>query len=176
MERKLNYFLIFVLASVLFCQCKPSQRAKVDAQQNAKTIKEDEKRNDVISLQNKQAWEEAKKVRDSITDTTFLKTKQIMSDDAIAPYDYQTGLVGDRAYNQIVYIKALERARKHLSVKNNKVVCNVKSGMEIRIAEDLYDYIIKLFDYWNMQLESGKYEIIKADDGYYEVAPIPKRE
>lgn len=51
-----------------------------------------------------------------------------MSNDAIAPYAYRTGLVEDRAYNQIVYIKALERAKKHLSVeKTNCMQCEIRN-------------------------------------------------
>lgn len=176
MKKNISNFLILALLSILFCQCKQAQqiRIKADAQQNPQTIEADEKRNAEITQKNKQAWEEATKVRDSITDTTFLKTKQPMSDDAIAPYDYQTGLVGDRAYNQIVYVKALERAKKRLSVENNQIVCNVKSAAEINISQDLYVYIINLFADWNTRLKSGKYKIEKTEEGYYEVMPIPR--
>lgn len=78
--------------------------------------------------------EEARKLRASITDTTFLKTKRPMSDDAIGPYNYHTGLNEDRAYNQTVYLIAVDRAKKFLSVENDQLVLNLKSGAEINIA------------------------------------------
>lgn len=174
MKKNICNLLILVLLFILFCQCKQAQRTKVYAGQNPQTIEEDEKRNIDITQKNKQAWEEATKVRDSITDTTFLKTKQPMSDDAIAPYDYHTGLVGDRAYNQIVYVKALERAKKRLAFDGKQVMLNVKSGAEINISEDLYKYICELFNCWNTWLKSGKYKIEKTEQGYYEIMPIPK--
>lgn len=174
MNKKICYLLIIIFSPLIFWQCKSRQQIIKDAQQNPQTLKEDERRNNEITLKNKQTWEEAIKIRDAITDSTFLKTKQPMSDDAIAPYDYQTGLVGDRAYNQIVYVKALGRAKKRLSVENNQFVCNIKSGAEINISEDLYTYIIKLFADWNTRLKSGKYKIEKTEEGYYELMPIPK--
>lgn len=84
-----------------------------------------------INREHDQAWEDARKVRESITDSTFLKTKRPMSDDAIGPYNYQTGFLEDRAYNRTVYVIAIDRAKKHLSVKNNQLVLNLKSGAEI---------------------------------------------
>ena len=51
-----------------------------------------------------------------------------MSDNAIAPFDYKTGLVGDKAYNIKVYITALERVKRNLYVDNNQLVIKSKSG------------------------------------------------
>lgn len=174
MKNDISNLLILALLSILFCQCKQAQQARVDAVQSPQTVKEDEERNIEITKKNKQAWEEATKVRDSITETTFLKTRQPMSDDAIAPYDYQTGLVGDRAYNQIVYVKAVERAKRRLSFDGEQVMLNVKSGAEINISEDLYKYICNLFNDWNTWLKSGKYKIEKTEEGGYEIMPIPR--
>ena len=36
----------------------------------------------------------------------------------------------DYAFNQVVYLKALQRAQKHLSVVNGQLVCDLKSGTE----------------------------------------------
>lgn len=175
MNKNIKYLLIIIFSPLIFWQCKSSrQQMIIDAQQNPQTIKEDEKRNNEIRLKNKQAWVEAKKVRDSITDSTFLRTRQPMSDDAIAPYNYQTGLIGDRAYNQIVYVKAVNRAKKRLSFDGKQVLLNVKSGAEINISEDLYKYICNLFNEWNTWLKSGKYKIEKTEEGFYEIMPIPR--
>lgn len=134
----------------------------------------EEMRNAEISAENKKAWAEARKLRASITDTTFLKTKRPMSDDAIGPYNYHTGLVEDRAYNQTVYLMAIDRAKKHFSVKKNRLVLNIKSGAEINIAEDLFQYITKLFKDWNKGIKEGKYKIIKIETGGYDIEIIPR--
>lgn len=128
-----------------------------------------------INREHNQAWEDARKVRESITDSTFLKTKRPMSDDAIGPYNYQTGFLEDRAYNRTVYVIAIDRAKKHLSVKNNQLVLNLKSGAEINIAEDMYQYITRLFVDWNKWVKEGKFKIIKTEEGYYDIEPTPQK-
>ena len=132
-------------------------------------------RNEEIASEHKKAWEDARKVRESITDSTFLKTKRPMSDDAIGPYNYQTGFLEDRAYNRTVYVIAIDRAKKHLSVKNNQLVLNLKSGAEINIAEDMYQYITRLFVDWNKWVKEGKFKIIKTEEGYYDIEPTPQK-
>lgn len=137
-------------------------------------IQEDIK-NEEIASEHKKAWEEARKLRASITDTTFLKTKRPMSDDAIGPYNYHIGLNEDRAYNQTVYLIAVDRAKKFLSVENDQLVLNLRSGVEINIAEDLFQYIAGLFDDWNKWVKEGKFKIIKTEEGYYDIEPTPQK-
>ena len=137
-------------------------------------IQEDIK-NEEIAAEHKKAWEEARKLRASITDTTFLETKRPMSDDAIGPYNYHTGLNEDRAYNQTVYLIAVDRAKKFLSVENDQLVLNLKSGAEINIAEDLFQYITGLFDDWNKWVKEGKSKIIKTEEGYYDIEPTTQK-
>lgn len=132
-------------------------------------------RNEEISSEHKKAWEEARKVRESITDSTFLKTKRPMSDDAIGPYNYHTGLMEDRAYNQTVYVIAIDRAKKFLSVENNQLVLNLKSGAEINIAEDLFQYIVGLFNDWNKWVKEGRCKIVKNEEGYYDIETIRQK-
>ena len=132
-------------------------------------------RNEEIASEHKKAWEEARKVRESITDSTFLKTKRPMSDDAIGPYNYHTGLMEDRAYNQTVYVIAIDRAKKFLSVENNQLVLNLKSGAEINIAEDLFQYIVGLFNDWNKWVKEGRCKIVKNKEGYYDIETIRQK-
>ena len=115
-------------------------------------------------------WEEANRYKTSITDTTFLKTRGTMSYAAIDLFTGR-GFNKDYAFNQVVYLKALQRAQKHLSVVNGQLACDLKSGTEIYISEDLYLFITDLFKDWNTWLESGKYEIIKDEQGLYTVLP-----
>lgn len=162
MRKKTNWLFI-VFLSFFFFQCNEKKQSG-----NNSGLEEQEVNN--IDIENKKVREEARKLQ--FSDTDFLKTKQPMSDDAIAPYDYQTGLVGDKAYNQIVYIKGVERAQRHLTVQNNQLVLNFQSGAEINIAEDLFEYIVDLFNDWNKWVEEGRFEIVKNDKGYYDLSPV----
>lgn len=118
----------------------------------------------------KALWEDANKYKASITDTTFLKTKGEMSYSAI---DMMTGegFNEQYAFNQVVYLKALERARKHLSFQNNQLVFLIKNGSDIYISEDLYKFISETFNLWNEQLKSGNFELKKDEKGLYDLYP-----
>ena len=41
------------------------------------------------------------------------------------------------AFNQVVYLKALERAKKHLSFQNNQLAFPIKNGSEIYIYQKI---------------------------------------
>lgn len=175
MKTKLVNLLFFSLSFSLYqCDNNDIQNSnlpkQINAQENSQNREINARKNAEINLKNEQTWEKVQKLR--ISDTDFLKTKQPMSDDAIAPYDYHTGLVGDKAYNQVVYLKALERAKKHLSVEKNRLVLMLKKGVEINIAEDLFKYVAGIIDMWNNGIEDGKYRIIKTEQGYYDIFPI----
>ncbi|WP_322934035.1 SecDF P1 head subdomain-containing protein [Bacteroides sp. CG01] len=114
--------------------------------------------------------EEAYQYRATITDSTFLKTKGIMSDKAIDLL-VSGGWNKDYAYNQVVYLKALERAKRHLSVKDNKFIYLLKSGNEINISEDIHQYICRLFEDWNRWVADGRCKIAKDENGFYEIIP-----
>ena len=81
----------------------------------------------------------------------------------------------DRAYNQTVYVIAIDRAKKFLSVENNQLVLNLKSGAEINIAEDLLQYIVGLFNDWNKWVKEGRCKIVKNEEGYYDIETIRQK-
>ena len=60
-------------------------------------------------------WEKANKYKASITDTTFLKIKGNMSDAAIDPFN------PNYAFNQVVYLKALEKSKKTLVIPKQPI-------------------------------------------------------
>jgi hypothetical protein len=88
-----------------------------------------------------------------------------MSDKAIDPFN------PNYAFNQVVYLKALERTKKSLVVRDNLLFLNIKSGKDILISEDLFQYIINVIENWNKGIKEKQYKIIKTDDGY-DVEPI----
>lgn len=119
-------------------------------------------------------WEEAHHYRATITDSTFLSTKGVMSDKAITSL-VSGGWNKNYAYNQVVYLEALERAKRHLSVKDNKFVYPLKSGKEINISEDLHQYICRLFEDWNRWVADGRCEISKDKNGFYDIIPYKQQ-
>ncbi len=130
----------------------------------------DNETDSLTKLEGENLWKEANRYKASITDTTFLRTRGIMSYAAIDMYTGE-GLNKNYAFNQIVYLKALDRARKFLTVADDRLKFNVKSGKEIHISEDLYLFISDLFNEWNKWLESGSHEILKDEQGLYTVLP-----
>ena len=172
------YMFFYCFFSTVFFQCSSQKGIVVNQQNNEEELvyigSEQDSINKRIQIEHKKAWEEATKVRESITDSTFLQTKRPMSDDAIAPYNYKTGFVEDRAYNQVIYIKALERVKSHLSIKKGLLICDLKSGVEMKISEDLFQYIMDLLNNWNLGIKEGKYKIVKTENNGYDVEAIPQ--
>lgn len=130
----------------------------------------DNETDSLIKLEGENLWKEANRYKASITDTTFFRTRGIMSYAAIDMYTGE-GLNKNYAFNRIVYLKALDRARKFLTVADDRLKFNVKSGKEIHISEDLYLFISDLFNEWNKWLESSCHEILKDEQGLYTVLP-----
>lgn len=154
--------LIIILLSLLLYQCDNIEM-KNDVNPEFIVSEKAEK----VNAENERAIEEAKQLK--FNDSDFLQTKQPMSQDAIAPYDYRTGLIGDKMYNNVVFVNAIERARKHFSVENNQLILNLKKGAEINMAEDLFEYIVDLFADWSRLVKEGRFEIVKDDKGYYDI-------
>lgn len=154
MSKIYNILVIFLF--IFLCQCTNKNLEKESGNDNFYVID----KTDTEQINRKKAWKEVNKYKASITDTTFLQIKDKMSDKAIDPFN------PNYAFNQVVYLKALERAKKFLIVRDNQLICSVESGKEILISEDLYQYIINVFDNWNKGIKENQYKIIKIDDGY----------
>ena len=113
--------------------------------------------------------EKANRYRESITDTTYLQTTVEMSYSAIDALN-TNGYNDDYIYNQVVYLAALDRARKYLSEQDGKLVCSLSSHEDINVRKDLYDFILDLFQQWNEILDTGNFKIIKDEKGLLTVA------
>lgn len=98
MKKNLSYCLIVIL-SFSFYQCNNSDIV------NSEKLHIETFSAVMNSNENKRARAEANKL--IFYDNDFLQTKEPMSDNAIAPFDYKTGLVGNKAYNIKVYTTAL---------------------------------------------------------------------
>lgn len=171
MKTEMPYILVCCLF-LIGCSGKNNKENHVDV---TDTIFEsispvDNETDSLIKLERENLWKEANRYKASITDTTFLQTRGIMSYAAIDMYTGE-GFNRNYAFNQIVYLKALDRAKKFLSVENDRLKFNIKSGKEIHISEDLYLFISDLFNEWNKWLESGSHKILKDEQGLYTVLP-----
>ena len=69
-----------------------------------------------------------------------------------------------------IYSLAYERIRKCLKFKDNQLQWNIQNGEEIKISENIFEYITMMWNYDNELLKSGEYEL-KLDDTYYEIIP-----
>lgn len=119
-------------------------------------------------------WKEAKELKKTLTDTTFLKTKGMMSYAAIDVMN-ANGFNPHYAYNQVVYLKALDRARKKISIKNGHVIFPCQRGKDLNISDNLFLFIQSLFKEWNQWLDTGKYQLVKDEDGLYTVEPLSEK-
>ena len=119
-------------------------------------------------------WKEAREFKKTLTDTTFLKTKGIMSYVAIDAMN-GNGFNPHYAYNQVVYLKALDRARKKISIKNGHVIFPCQRGKDLNISDNLFLFIQSLFKEWNQWLDTGKYQLVKDEDGLYTVEPLSEK-
>lgn len=161
--KKTCYILSVALLLISLCQCTDNKKDTATESSNQASSMANS--TDTEQTNREKAWEEANKYKASITDTTFLQTKDKMSDSAIDPFN------PNYAFNQVVYLKALERTKKHLTIKDNRLICNIGSGKELRISEDLCQYIMNILENWNKGIKEKQYKIIKTDDGY-DVKPV----
>ena len=166
MKKNLSYCLIVIL-SFSFYQCNNSDIVNSE-KLHIETFSAVMNSNTTFA-ENKRARAEANKL--IFYDNDFLQTKEPMSDNAIAPFDYKTGLVGNKAYNIKVYTTALERVKRNLSVKDNQLIIKAKSGKELNMAEDLFSYISELMCTWNKLIKEGEFDIVNIGDSYYSIEP-----
>lgn len=155
---KASLFPFALCVSFLLCQCtnNSSEREFLEEVTNSKHLEGKDSMKFIFS------------------DEDFLQTKEPMSDDAIAPFDYKTGEVGNKPYNIQVYLCALERVKRHMSVHGNQLSTKVQTGSELNMSEDLFNYISKLIDSWNSLIMKGDFEIVKLGENHYDIEPSVK--
>lgn len=146
-----------------------------ESEEGAVRMEVNDESNRLREQENRKAWREANAYRRTITDSVFLKTETTMSDQAV-DYVTPTGWNMDYAYNQVVYLEALRRIKKHLFVEENQLVLRLQSGAEINMSEDLFEYIAGyVIDQWNEWLRKGRVVIEKNREGFYDIVPPKDR-
>lgn len=122
----------------------------------------------------KKLWAEARAYKATITDTTFLQTKGTMSYAAIDMMNGY-GLNPFHAYNQVVYLTALDRFRSRLTERNGRLVMPDCQAEELYMSDDLLQFIKSLFKDWNLWIKEGRCRLVKDERGFYTVEPVEKK-
>lgn len=66
-----------------------------------------------------------------------------------------------------VWIQALVRMERHQRIVDNRFVWNVQNGAQIKISENIYEYIVRWWGRENKKLENGKYKLIHVEGNRY---------
>lgn len=76
--------------------------------------------------------------------------------------------------HQDVYVPAYERMRRHLHFEGDTLNWDIKNAAEVKVSQNIYDYVIDGWRQANEQLRSGDYYLFLDDDCYYGVFPKNK--
>ena len=69
--------------------------------------------------------------------------------------------------HQDIYVPAYERMRRHLHFEGDTLNWDFKSAEEIKVSENIYEYVIWFWSYDNNLLRTGNYTLFIDEDGYY---------
>lgn len=81
-------------------------------------------------------------------------------------------LYGIMPYDDQTLAKAAERMEKHLSIENNRFKWDIKSGKDVRVSENIFQYLTRIWKDNNKKLQTGAYEIWQHENGRYLVRPL----
>lgn len=73
------------------------------------------------------------------------------------------------------WIKALERLERHLKVENNLLTWNVKEGRQINMGENVFHFIIEMWERDNARVRTGRYKLKHVGENRYVAVPIVER-
>ena len=65
--------------------------------------------------------------------------------------------------NQNVYIPAFERMIRHVKIENNLLTWDFKSAAELKISQNIYDYLTPLWNRMNKRVKNGEYTLEVVD-------------
>ena len=87
------------------------------------------------------------------------------------------GFEGDLIYPEVIwgnvdtYLRAFERMKAHLKLKDGALVWNIKNGDELNISENIFEYVTGWWSRQNEKLNSGDYKLEIQGNDYY-IMPI----
>lgn len=72
--------------------------------------------------------------------------------------------------NSNIYFPAYERMARHLKFENNRITWKFKNADELHISQNIYDYVIFMWNLDNEKLASGDY-ILETKGIYFKIIP-----
>ena len=80
----------------------------------------------------------------------------------------------DKMYVDSTFL-GFERMKAHLKIKDERLAWDFKSGADLNISENIYNYVTGVWSRRNKKLDTGKYklEIIDSD---YNIVPVVQKE
>ena len=91
------------------------------------------------------------------------------------------GFEGDLFYPEIiwgnvdVYLSAFDRMKAHLKVKDDRLTWDFRRGADLNISENIYEYVIGVWQRQNEKLDSGEYRLELVGDNYT-IEPIVQKD
>ena len=91
------------------------------------------------------------------------------------------GFEGDLIYPEIIwgnvdtYLLAFGRMNAHLKIKDERLAWDFKSGADLNISENIYDYVTGVWNRRNEKLNSGKYKLELVGNDY-NIVPVVQKE
>lgn len=73
--------------------------------------------------------------------------------------------------NQETYLKAFERLESRVRIEDNRFVWDFKTAEEMRMSQNLFDYILSIWKDYNERLAGGEEEVYVNDVGHYCLRP-----
>ena len=65
------------------------------------------------------------------------------------------------------WVRALTRMERHHTILNNQFVWNMKNGAQVKVSDNLYDFIIRWWERENARLKTGNYGLWYIEGNRY---------
>lgn len=78
--------------------------------------------------------------------------------------------------NVDTWVRAQARMVKHRRILNNQFVWNVENGAQVKISENIYDYITRWWGRQNEKLATGDYAFWPTGENMYTIILVRERD
>ena len=90
--------------------------------------------------------------KENYQDSIFLDLRGDLRDPEVLGRDWE------------VYIRAYRRVQQHMRFQIEgqaiRFVWDVKSGSELKVSEQIFNHIVRLWEKYNRRLDTGRYDIL----------------